>query len=165
MADQKQHVLAAVANLSASLCKMLKDGRESFRTCEADINDFVRSHGKEDFYGLLTLYPVQLYVHCFKSLGLKSRKELECLWSRYFSDEEMQVAVEELLSAEEDYKAFIEELDQIMAAHEEKTALPVTAHLESDAIFTEASTGDSVSLTDLLQKSPYTLFILRKHYV
>lgn len=166
--EKKQHVLAAVAKLSASLNKMVQDGRENYKATGGDINDFTKSHGKDDLHGLLTLYPVRLYAECFKSLRIKSRKELESLWSRYFSDEEMRGSVEELLSAEDNYRAFIAELDQIMTAHEEKTALPVAAkgeYLQSDATFTDASTGDTISLTGLLQNSPYTLFVLRKHYV
>lgn len=164
--EEKLCVLAAVSQLSTSLHKMVKDGRESYKTCGADINDFIKSH--EDLHGLIGIYPVQLYAQCFKSLGLKSRKELELLWSRYFSDERMQEAVEELLSAEESYKGFMDELDQLLAAYEEKTALPVVAegdYLQSEATFTEANTGDTVSLTELLQKSAHTLFVLRKHYV
>lgn len=164
---ESEHVLAAVANLSASLNKMVQGGRENYKA-SGDINDFTKSHGEGHFHGLLSVYPVQLYAECFKSLGIKSRKELESLWSRYFNDEEMRDSVEELLSAEDGYRAFMEELDQIMTAHEEKTALPVAAKgecLQSDATFTDAHTGDTMSLTSLLQKSPYTLFVLRKHYV
>ena len=163
----KQQVLAAVADLSASLCKMVKDGRERYRASGENINDFVKSRGKEDLHGLLTLYPVQMYAKCFKSLEVKSRQELESLWTCYFSDEDMRSCVEELLSAEAAYRACIEELDQILTAHEVETALPVTAKGEHllDTTFIDGRTGDSVSLNDLLQKSSYTLFVLRKHYV
>lgn len=166
--EERQRVVTAVSNLSASLNKMVQDGRDSYKEGGENINDFVKSCGKENLYGLLTVYPVQLYAECFKNLGVESRKELESLWSRYFSTEEMQSSVKELLLAEEGYRAFIEELDQIMAAHEEKTALPVASigkHLHSDVTFTKAGTGEAVSLMGLLKKSPYTLFVLRKHYV
>ena len=156
----KQQVLAAVADLSASLCKRVKDGRERYRASGEDINNFVKSDG------MYPLYPVQLYAECFQSLEVKSRQELESLWTRYFSDEDMRSCVEELLSAEAAYRACIEELDQILTAHEVETALPVTAKGEHllDATFIDGRTGDSVSLNDLLQKSPCTLFVLRKHY-
>lgn len=164
----KDCVLAAVAKLSASLNEMVQDGRENYKQT-GSINDFVKSHGKDSPHGLLTLYPVQLYAECFKSLGVKSRRELEDLWSGwYLRDEDMQRAAKELLSAEEAYEGFVEELNQIMATHEEETALPVITrgeHLLTDATFTDAGTGDSISLSNLLKKAPYTLFVLRKHYV
>lgn len=164
---KQQSLVAAVGKLSASLKKMVEDGRENFRR-HGDINDFVRSHGKGDLYGLLTLYPVQLYASCFKSLGIQSRKELESLWSSFFVKKEVQDSVEELLSAEESYEDLIEELDRVLAEYEEKTALPVIRRGEvfnTDATLVEATTGDEISLNEFLKESPYTLFVLRKHYV
>lgn len=163
----KVETLAAVNRLSSSLKKTVQDGRSNYEQSK-DINDFVKSHGEKDLHGLLALYPVQLYAGCFKSLGVKSRRQLEALWSQHFQDDEMQEAVKDLMLAEEGYRAFIEELDQIMAAYEEQTALPVVGvggQISTDADFVDGSTGCAVSLKDLLQKSSYTLFVLRKHYV
>ena len=160
-------VLTAVDSLTGALNKMVQDGREDYKQVQ-HINDFVKSHGKEELHGLLKVYPVQLYVECFKSLGITSRKELENLWSRYLSDESMRHSVEDLLTAEERYKEFVGELDEIMNVHEEKTALPVVpigGHLQTDATFPEARSGIATSLNSLLKKCAYTLFVLRKHYV
>lgn len=165
--EGRQLMLTAVDSLSGALNKMVQDGRQNYKEAK-HINDFVKSHGKEDLHGLLKVYPVQLYVECFKSLGITSRKELENMWSRYFSDESVRLSVEALLTAEEGYKEFIVELDGIMSAHEEKTALPVVpigGHLQTDATFTEARSGTATSLNSLVKKCAYTLFVLRKHYV
>ena len=165
---EKQLLLAAVAELSASLRRMVKDGRENFKASGEDINDFVRSHGKDDLHGLLTLYPVQLYAKCFKDVGVESRKDLESLWNCHFHDEAIQDTVKEFLGAEDAYREVIEDLDEIMATHEERTALPVAAEgdcLQSDVTLTDAVSGDPISLFNLLQRCPYTLFVLRKHYV
>lgn len=170
MADcdkRKQQVFTAVNKLSAALNKVVEDGRANFDQTE-DINKFVLSRGAEDLHGLLSIYPVQLYADCFKSLGVKSRVELEAFWSQNIQDEDLQESVEELLRAEEGYKAFVEELDQNMNTHEEKAALPVVSmgeHLHTDVTFVDGSTGGTVSLNDLLKKSRYTLFVLRKHFV
>jgi hypothetical protein len=166
MADQK-NVLAAVVKLSASLNKMVEEGRDSYKA-HGDIIGFAKSHGKDELRGLLALYPVQIYVECFETVGVKSRKELEGLWSRYASDGSAQVAVEGLLHAEDAYRTFIEELDQIMAAHEEQVSLPVAVKgecLQSDVTLVDARTGDTMLLANLFQQSPKTLFVLRKHYV
>lgn len=164
--EERQLVLTAIDRLSGALNKMVQDGRKDYKEAQ-HINDFVKSHGKEDLHGLLKVYPVQLYVECFKSLGVASRKELENLWNRY---EGVRHSVEELLAAEEGYKAFVGEMDAIMNAHEEETALPVVpvgAHLlQTDAgAFPEARSGIATSLNSLLKKCAYTLFVLRKHYV
>lgn len=167
-AVSKLQVLAAVSKLASSLQQMVRDGRANYEH-SGDINDFVKSHGEKELHGLLTVYPVQLYAECFRSLGIKSRKELEALWNQHSQDAEMKESVAELLLAEEQYRAFMEELDQIMNKHEEKTALPVAklgGKLSTGGVeLVDGSTGNAVSLDGLLQKSNRTLFILRKHYV
>jgi len=163
----KSVVLDALKKLSASLNQMVVEGRRKFEQSK-DINDFAVSRGAENHHGLLALYPVQLYTQCFKSLSVKSRKELEVLWSRYSSDASMQEAGKELLLAEESYRAFMEELDSIMNAYEEEAALPVVSvgeNIRTNVGFMNGSTGSTVLLHDLLKECKYTLFVLRKHYV
>ena len=166
--ERKLQTLAAVTKLSTSLQQMVQEGRASFQLSR-DINDFARSRGEEDMHGLLTIYPIQLYAECFKSLGVKSRRELEALWGQDFQYEEIRESVEELLTAEESYRALIEELDKVMAEYEEQTDLPpvgVGGQLSTaDISLLDARSGDKVPLENLLSKSSCTLFVLRKHYV
>ena len=163
----REEVLAAVSKLSASLKQMVEDGRANYKK-SGDINDFVHSRGADHMHGLLTVYPVQLYADCFKTLGVETRASLESLWAQHCGHPDIQEAVEDLLGAEEGYREFIGELDQIMNAHEEEIALPVVSKgecLNADVSFVCGASGDTVSLNSLLEKSKYTLFILRKHYV
>lgn len=161
---------SVINELSTSLRKMVEGGWARLEKSK-DINDFVTSRGAENLHGLLSVYPVQLYAECFKSLGMKSRTELETLWGKNFHHEEVRDAVEELLLAEDNYRStsLVQELDRRMHAHEEEAvALPVVVAgecLRTEATFVEARSGDTISLKTLLQKSPYTLFVLRKHYV
>lgn len=166
MATGKE-VIAAVSKLSSSLKKMVVDGQAGYEKSK-DINDFVKSHGTEHLHGLLTVYPVQLYADCFKSLAVNSRTSLEAVWAKYPHNSNLQQCVEELLAAEESYEAFISELDREMNSHEESAALPVVTKggcLCTDATFVECPSGKDVSLTSVLEKGKYTLFVLRKHYV
>ncbi len=163
----REEVLAAVNKLSSSLKQMVQDGRANYER-SLDINDFVRSHGADQLHGLLTVYPVRLYTECFKSLGVKTRASLEALSATYSHSSDMQESVKKLLLAEEGYKCFILELDEVMNDHEEKTALPVVGvgeHLHTAATFVDGITGDLVTLNSIVEKSQYTLFVLRKHYV
>lgn len=158
---------SVINELSTSLRKMVEGGLAHLEKSK-DINDFVTSRGAENLHGLLSVYPVQLYAECFKSLGMKSRTELETLWGKNFHHEEVRDAVEELLLAEDNYRSLVQELDRRMHAHEEAVALPVVVAgecLRTEATFVEARSGDTISLKALLQKSLYTLFVLRKHYV
>lgn len=158
----------AVNELSAALARMLQDGKSNFEKSGRDINLFCKSHGPDDLQGLLTVYPVHYYAQCFNKVGVKSKKELEALWSKYFSDEEVRTSVEALISAEENYKSFMKELDQYLKTYEDEVALPVVNVgdcLPMDVSFVHASTGNKVSLSSILKKTIYTLFVLRKHYV
>lgn len=114
------------------------------------------------------MYPVNLYVECFKTAGVRSRKALEDSWSRFFTDTEVRESVEDLISAEESYVDLISELDKAMQKNEETTALPVAEvgdQVAMDTPLVETLSGDEIQLGSYLEKSKFSLFILRKHYV
>ncbi len=160
-------LLQAVQTLTKGLSSMVQDGRKAIEASPS-INDFVKSRGSDDPHGLMCVYPVNLYVACLRTAGVKSRRELESLWAGMFSDVEVQENVEELLAAEEKWVGLISELDQEMKSYEEKTALDVIDVGEKfpmDIALVETKSGDTVSLKSCVEKTPYTLFILRKHYV
>ena len=160
-------LLQAVRTLARDLNKMVEEGRQQYQS-SPDINGFVRSRGSDELHGLLLVYPVSLYVECFKTAGVKSRSELEALWASVYSDPDVSESVENLLAAEDGWVGFIAELDREMEAHEERTALPVVkvgGQFPLDIPLVETMSGDSVHLKSCLEKSKYTLFILRKHYV
>lgn len=147
--------------------KMVKNGRENYKF-SPNINEFVRSHGSEDLHGLLTLYPIQLYVECFKTAGVSSREELEGNWSEFFTYPEVRETVEDLLSAEESYVELISELDKFLLEYEEKTSVRVVDvgnKVQTDIPLMETVTGETMRLGRYLEKSNFTLFILRKHFV
>ena len=166
--ENKQRTLSAISNLSDALNKMVKNGRKEYEKSK-DINDFSKSRGPDILYGLLSLYPVNLYAECFKKAGVNSKKELETRWSRYSDDDEICSSVESLVAAEEGYKSLIDGLDEAMNLYEEENALPVVevgARLPNDLSVIDACSGNSLLLNkDLIGKSKYTLFVLRKHYV
>ena len=165
--EKKSTLLLSVLTLTGDLRKMVENGRKSYQSAP-DINDFVKSHGSEELYGLLLVYPVNLYVECFKTAGVRSRKELEDNWSRFFTDTEVRESVEDLIAAEESYIELISELDKAMQDYEERTALPVVevgGQVALDIPVVQTLSGDAIQLGSYLEKSTFTLFILRKHYV
>ena len=167
MAERTGVLLQAVRTLTNDLNKMVDEGRRQYQS-SPDINDFVLSRGSDKHHGLLLVYPVNLYVECLKTVGVKSRDELEALWASLYSDPAVSECVENLLAAEDRWVDFISELDREMEAHEERTALPIVQGGEQfplDIPLIEPKTGDTVQLKSCFEKSKYTLFILRKHYV
>ena len=168
MEDGKTELIGAINKLSKALERRIQSGKAEYERSGRDITLFCKSSGPDNIHGLLTLYPVQDYAECFRSLGVESKEELEALWSKYFSGEDVRSSVEALISAEEAYNRFIAELDDDCKAYEETIKLPIAEvgnHLQKDTCFIETRSGKEVLLGDILQKSPHTLFVLRKHFV
>ena len=165
--ELKSKLLQAVQTLTKGLTSMVEDGRSGFKKSQ-NISDFVKSHGSGELHGLMLIYPVQLYVECLKTAGVATRKDLEALWSSFFSDVSVHEAVEELLIAEDNWVGFVKELDQEMSNYEEKTAfgtVKIGKRFPMDLPLVDTKSGNKLFLKSCLEKSPYTLFILRKHYV
>ena len=165
---ERDSLVSAVAALTRDLEQVVEEGRKNFKSC-TDINKFVLSHGEGEPHGLYDIYPVQLYAQCFRSAGVSTRKELEEIWSRHFSESDVRECVEDLLSAEDSYRLLIKEIETKMQRYEEKTALPTVSLGESipaDLALTEATSG---AMTPVVQgvcsKEKYTLFVLRKHFI
>lgn len=162
------NLLQAVRTLATGLNSMVQDGRQAFESSGRDINDFVISHGPDELHGLMGIYPVSLYVDCLRTVGVNTRKELESLWASFYSDMTVRECVEELLVAEDSWISFVAELDQQMKDYEEKTAL-TTVNLGDciplDITLIETKSNETLSLKSCVERSPFTLFILRKHYV
>ena len=163
----EQGLISAVSKLAKDLHQVVEEGRKSFESC-ADINNFVRSRGPDQPYGLYAIYPVSLYVECFRSVGITTRKELEERWSQHFHDFQMRESVEELLSAEDAYNTLMEEIEGEMQRYEDRTAVPVLSVgdcIPADLRLMEATSGEMTPLQSCYSKAKYTLFVLRKHFI
>ena len=160
-------LIFAVNKLAKDLQQMVEEGRKSFKSC-ADINDFVRSRGSDQPHGMITIYPVNLYVECFRSAGVATRKELEERWSRHFHDTQVRESVEELLAAEDAYNTMMKEIEREMQRYEDQTAVPLVSVgdcIPVDLNLMEATSGEMTLLQTYCSKAKYTLFILRKHFI
>ena len=159
--EKRETLLRALRALADGLGKKVDDSRKYYKSC-GGINDFLTVNG------LKLIFPVGLYVECFKTVGVRHRSELEALWTSLYSDPTVSECVENLLAAEDHWTGLIAELDREMEAHEERTALPIVQAGEQfplDISLVETRSGDTIQLKNCLEKSKYTMFILRKHYV
>ena len=167
MEQENDVLVSAVNKLAKDLHQVVEEGRKSFKYC-ADINDFVQSRGPDQPHGLYAIYPVSLYVECFRSAGVATRKELEERWSRHFHDTQVRESVEELLAAEDAYNTLMEEIEKEMQRYEDQTSVPLVSvgdSIPADLNLMEASSGEMVPLQTYCSKAEYTLFILRKHFI
>ena len=164
---EKDVLISAVNKLAKDLHQVVEEGRKSFKWC-TDINEFVLSHGPDKPHGLYAIYSVSLYVECFRSASVTTRKELEERWSRYFHDTQVRECVEELLSAEDAYNTLMEEIEREMQRYEDQTAVPVVSlrdQIPADLSLLEATSGEMIPLQSYCSKTKYTLFVLRKHFI
>lgn len=163
--DEKQTIVSAVRKLSMDLRHIVEEGKRSLNSC-TNINEFVLSCGPDDEpHGICTIYPVSLYVECFRSAGVTTKKELEEKWSQYFQDSEV---LEELLAAEDSYRLLIGKIEDEMQRYEDQTAVPpvsVGESIPADLTLLEATSGEVVPLHSYYTKAKFTLFILRKHFI
>ena len=159
--EKRETLLRALRALADGLDTKVDESRKYYKSC-GGINDFLTGNG------LKMIFPVGLYVECFKTVGVRCRSEVEALWTSLYSDPTVSECVENLLAAEDHWTGFIAELDREMEAHEEQAALPIV-HVEErfplDISLVETRSGDTVQLKNCLEKSKFTMFILRKHYV
>ena len=159
------HLVPALSNLASELTTMIAKTKTSSHRSRLD--SFLNRDSRE--HGLLGLYPVGAYYSCFLAAGVKTRKELEELWSGLYTTESVRDAADELLSAEESYRMYISEIDNDLQQLEESLSPlePSTlgSQLPLSMTLVDASSGTSIGLESLLQRSQLTLFVFRKHYV
>lgn len=162
---KKEVLVAALNKLATALEKQVEDTRKSYDPSRLD--QFFCGDSKEA--GVYGVYPVQHYYECLSAVGVKTRKELEEVWVRFYKDEAVRESVEGLLTAEDNWRAFIRYMDAGLQKIESERSPVATSTLGSqlpqDLCLTEAVSGDSVAVETILKESRYTLFILRKHYV
>ena len=102
------------------------------------------------------------------AVGVMTRKELEALWSKHYTDESVRESVEELLTAEDNHRAFIREVDVDLQKVEDKLRpteiSSLGSQLPGELSLVEATSQKSITIESLLKQSRFTLFIFRKHY-
>lgn len=159
-------LVPALSKLASELTTMIANTKASYHRSRLD--SFLNRDSRE--HGLLSLYPVGAYYSCFLSAGVKTRKELEELWSSLYTTESVRDAVDELLSAEESYREYISEIDNDLQQGLEDSLSPfetstLGSQLPVKMTLVDASSGTSIGLESLLQRSQLTLFVFRKLYL
>ena len=161
---EKDVLVSALRQLTRSFTHMVEDGKNSFERLAMD--QFMSSDCED---GILAVYPVYLYAECMEAVGVQSREGLEKLWGRYYTEEAVRDCVEELLSVEEAYERFMADSDKALQRYEDEIAVSkastVGDHLPSDLSLLDARSGETVSFESIWKRSPFTVFILIRHYV
>jgi len=108
------------------------------------------------------------YWKWLEEVGVSDRNEMEQLWNSFGDDDVVLKCVEELRAAESKYNELTaqanidvqKEEDKIVSA--EKTLVGST--FPGDAEVVDIDTGEKTTTGSLYSQSPYTLFLLQRHY-
>ena len=111
---------------------------------------------------------IPVYAECFIRSGAKTRKELEQIWRDHMSSDAVQASVESVLNAEREIDKFVEKVGAVLEQVEDRNACPsvsvVGSQLPSDLHFTEARSGESVTLESYWKQSPFTHLVLIRQF-
>lgn len=165
--DDGAAIISELHVLSTSLNQQVQKARASRDSYS--IHEFINSDRLKEGTGLCVLYPVQEYVRCFRALVVKNREELDKLLQRHYGEPSIRDAVEEFLQSEEEFGKFVTEIDAQVKASEDQQALhtvlgagsQISSHLE----LLDADTNCIVPLGEILDKTNFTLFVFKRHYV
>ena len=118
--------------------------------------------------GIINVAPLFSYVQCLKTVGAKTRAELEEMWKRWYHDKEVKECVEELLSSETSIQELYDDIDVEVQKTEDQLAFPnvtkVGEQLPADLALTNCRSGEVINLENVWKQSKLTLFLPFKFY-
>ncbi|KAI4798593.1 hypothetical protein KUCAC02_020621 [Chaenocephalus aceratus] len=101
----------------------------------------------------------------YKSLGVKKRSEAEAIWKKFYHNATVRDKVEELLQLESEWDSFLESVDRgLQTTDRQLSGGKMAASLSPDTAFTDARSGESVTLGQFLGRGEKTLLVLIRHY-
>lgn len=153
--------------LAGSITDMVQRARAS-RTSYS-LEQFLNSDRRAEKSGVYWLYPVQDYVRCFRALDVKDRDGLDELCKRHYAEVEVRDAAEGLLESEELFGEFVSEVDEEVKSAEDKltvsNVLTVGSNLPKNLELLDADSNDLVTISTVLDRAPFTLFVFKRHYI
>jgi hypothetical protein len=158
-------LISSVSALSEKIESVVSRVRENFRA-SSDLYEFIKLGNKN---GVTGLYAVSHgYSDCMKAVGVRTRAELEQLWRRYYSDEQVRDAVEALLEGEGAFTQFLEEVERELIPLEDKGATQSPAAvgkvLPEDLALLDVSSDRLTTLDTYWKDSKFTLFVVVRHF-
>ena len=160
-------LVSELHKLAGSISDMVQKARASRGSYSLD--QFLSSDARKESGGLYCLYPVQDYVSCFRALGVNDRSGLDALCRRRYAEPDVRDAAEALLQSEELFGEFVAEVDKEVKEVEDKLALGdvagVGSSLPTALQLLDADSNRPIALGAILESAPFTLFVLKRHYI
>ena len=159
-------LLSALRKLNQELSKRASDGRKNFEAMKFDrLNEFLTFDCE---VGIINVDLLFSYVQCLKTVGAKTRAELEQIWKGCYQDKEVRECVEELLSLEASIQELYDDIDVEVQKAEDQLAIQnitkVGEQLPADLALTNCSSGEMVNIENIWKQSKFTHFVFLKFY-
>ena len=166
MAEASVSVLvSSLTALAEKTESFVQATREEFeKRADLDFHQFLLFHSSFEQGISRLLCVLYAYAECMKSVGVKTKAELEQLWTKHYSEDGVKAAVESLLLAEKHYTQLIDTIDEKLSPHEEKSTTSAPAQtgeaLSKDCTLIEIPSGQPRTLEAYWKEAKYTLFVL-----
>ena len=156
-------LVSALSTLSTMVENAVEHTREVFKEAK-DFEHFLAysddiNHGTQKL--ATTIYS---YADCMEKVGVKTKAELEELWSKNIEKPGVKDAVEKLQLAEKHLKELVDEIAAKLNPQEDKATVNEPAKvgevLPKDYKVMEIPSGQQITLEESLKGSKYTLFVL-----
>lgn len=156
-------LLSTLSTLSEKITAVVEQAKEDFKAAK-DVYEFIKTENISA--GICKLFIMPAYIECFKTLGVKTRKQMEQLWSKQYSDHKVRQAVEDLLENENSVEEFAAEVEKVLRSHEKKSnpCAKVGQYLPKALSLIDAETGQESSLESYWKGSKYTWFVFLRHF-
>ena len=131
---------------------------------QADFDDFL-VYINDANHGILKLCAIFVSLaECIEKLGVRTRAELEQLWSKHYGEPEVKEAVDYLLEAEKSYASFLTEMENKISPGENKLRVKNAAQggqtLPKDLSLIAMPSGQPKALEECWKGAKFTLFVL-----
>ena len=158
-------LVSSLSDLGEKITNIVSKVQDNFRA-STDLYEFIRLGNKN---GITALFGVShAYSDCMKTLGVRTKAELEQLWKKCYREAEVRDAVEMVLEGEQAFAEFVAEVEKELIPYEDKSISkgPAMAGqvLPKDLGLFDATSGQPVTLDTYWKESKFTLFVLIRHF-
>ena len=153
----RDEVLEELKQLATQLNGILKNLRDLLGKT-ANLKSFVDA----EFEGQYRFNATMAFSDCYSALAVSSRAEVDDIVGIHSRDEEIRDAYEELVAEEESWKRFVDEMqakfsEEIRTTEAVKDVKALT-DMQLGWRFVDFESKRDLTLADIIQPTPYTLF-------
>ena len=166
--EPRKTLLSSLEKLADAINRVVNETRAEYAAASGDVEKFVSGPAGPK-RGIRNLWShVANYVECLRANGVTKYSDLEELWKRHYSRQEIRDAVEDVLEAEESHQSLLQEVEGPFIETQSSTG---TGEVWStgdcvcgDLEVTDARSSEVKEVRSYWEGSKVTLFVLLRHF-